>query len=120
MRRPGKKQSWLSALLEKFGSKQRARRSAAAPLRPFQAVSIYRGTQCCEMARKFSEHRFLARHAPQLPLAGCTMPTGCHCKYIKHLDRRAQTRRLIDFGMAPRLFDGKERRVRPGRRAGDR
>jgi hypothetical protein len=92
---------------------------ATAPLRPFQAVSIYRGLIACEMAKRFSEHRFLVRDAPPLPLTGCTMSKTCQCRYIKHKDRRSEPRRLIDFGVVNRLFDGKERRARGGRRSRD-
>jgi hypothetical protein len=113
MPRPAKT-SLLGGLLARFGSRKEP--PAAGPLRPFQAISIYRGVTCCDMARKFSEHRFLVRDAPPLPLAGCSMGKSCQCKYIKHRDRRSEPRRLIDFGMAARIFDGKERRNRTGGR----
>jgi len=63
----------------------------------------------------------LLRHgAPPLPLAGCNMRKTCQCKYIKHRDRRSEPRRLIDFGVVARLFDGNERRARrAGRRTSD-
>jgi len=112
------KRSLLEGLLARFSSRKEPP-AATGPLRPFQAISIYRGLICCDMARKFSEHRFLVRDAPPLPLAGCSMAKTCQCKYIKHRDRRAEPRRLIDFGVAARLFDGRERRARGGRRSGD-
>lgn len=117
MRSPTKK-SWLSTLLGKLGEPQREPEPSAT-LRPFQAVSIYRGVQSCEQARELSDCRFLVREAPALPLDGCTMRDRCRCKYLKHKDRRGQSRRLIDFGVAPRLFDGTERRLTRGRRATD-
>ena len=109
------KTSLLGGLLSRFGTRKEPP-AATGPLRPFQAISIYRGVMCCQAARKFSEHRFLVRDAPPLPLSGCTMPNNCQCKYIKHKDRRAEPRRLMDFGMAARLFDGRERRARGGGR----
>jgi hypothetical protein len=112
------KTSLLHGLLARFGTRKEPP-AVTAPLRPFQAISIYRGVMSCEMARKFSEHRFLVRDAPPLPLAGCNMRKSCQCKYIKHRDRRAEPRRLIDFGMAARLFDGRERRKVGGRRSND-
>ena len=113
------KKSLLEGLLARFSGRKEPP-AATGPLRPFQAISIYRGMNCCELARKFSDHRFLVRDAPALPLAGCTLGKACQCKYIKHRDRRAEPRRLMDFGMAARLFDGRERRARgSGRRAKD-
>ena len=111
------KRSLLEGLLARFSGRKEP--PAAGPLRPFQAISIYRGLICCEMARKFSDHRFLVRDAPPLPLAGCSMRKTCQCRYIKHRDRRSEPRRLIDFGMAARLFDGRERRARRGGRRSD-
>jgi hypothetical protein len=115
MPKPMKKTSLLGGLLARFGARKEPP-EATGPLRPFQAISIYRGVICCDMARKFSEHRFLVRDAPPLPLSGCSMREKCHCKYVKHRDRRAEPRRLIDFGVASRLFDGRERRARGGDR----
>jgi hypothetical protein len=116
---PKSKTSFLGGFLARFGARKEPP-AATAPLRPFQAISIYRGLICCQMARRFSEHRFLVRDAPPLPLSGCTMSEKCQCKYIKHKDRRAEPRRLIDFGLAARLFDGRERRARGGgRRSND-
>lgn len=113
------KGSLLDGLLARFSGRKEPP-AATGPLRPFQSISIYRGLICCDMARKFSDHRFLVRDAPPLPLAGCNMPKNCHCKYIKHRDRRAEPRRMMDFGMMARLFDGRERRARKGgRRSND-
>jgi hypothetical protein len=109
------KKSLLEGLLARFSGRKEPP-AATGPLRPFQAISIYRGANCCVMARKFSDHRFLVRDAPPLPLAGCNLGKACQCKYIKHRDRRAEPRRLMDFGMAARLFDGRERRARGGGR----
>jgi hypothetical protein len=117
MARPAKT-SLLEGFLARFGARKQPP-EVTGPLRPFQAISIFRGTICCAMARKFSEHRFLVRDAPPLPLSGCTMSKSCQCKYIKHKDRRADPRRLIDFGLAARIFDGRERRSRSGRRGSD-
>jgi hypothetical protein len=88
--------------------------AASRALRPFQAVSIFRGVHACEMAHRFSEHRFLAREAPTLPLSGCTQPATCECRYLKHGDRRGGPRRVTDFGSAQR-FRGSERRLRDRR-----
>ena len=111
--------SFLARLLARFKSTPRHQASTGTPLRPFQGIAIFRGVPCCELARKFGEHRFLAKDAPQLPLRGCTMPQQCTCRYLKYKDRRTESRRLVDFGLTARLFDGKERRVQRGRRSND-
>ena len=85
----------------------------------YQAIAIFRGATCCSMARKFSEHRFLAREAPSLPLKGCTMPQGCQCAYLRFKDRRGESRRLDDFNAATRRAQSGERRGSRGRRSSD-
>jgi hypothetical protein len=118
-RRPERK-SLLDILWSRLRKEPEQKRPVAAP-RPFQAISIYRGIDACTAAKRFADYRFLAKDAPQLPLVGCTMPAGCRCKYLKHKDRRTESRRLSDFG-ATRLgfFGGHDRRFRRGRRSNDR
>ena len=116
MRNP-KQKSLLAVFLSRIG--RRSTEESKTPARPFQAISIFRGVRACEMARKFSEHRFLTRDAPSLPLSGCTLPESCECRYIRHKDRRAEARRLVDFGTSARVYDGRERRFTRGRRASD-
>jgi len=120
--RKREKPSLLNVLLGRLRSSPKAPPPASAtgaPLRPFQAISIYRGVVACDIARKFGEHRFLAKDAPPLPLSGCSMRERCQCRYIKHRDRRGESRRLVDFGVSVRMFDGRERRSNPGRRGDD-
>jgi hypothetical protein len=110
-------------MMSRFLTRLRGRSPApvaivAAAARPFQAIAIYRGVKACAMAQRFSEHRFLARDAPSIPLAGCTMSASCECRYLKYKDRRSGERRLVDF--AARFYSGKERRMRNGRRLGKR
>lgn len=118
-RRPERK-SLLDILMSRLRKQPEKARAAVAP-RPFQAVSIYRGIDACTPAKRFADDRFLAKHAPPLPLAGCTMPAACQCKYLKHKDRRVESRRLSDFGATRRGFSsGQDRRLRRGRRSNDR
>lgn len=113
-----RKESLLSRLTDRWRRKP-APPAANVAAYPFRAISIFRGVRCCEMARKFSDHRFLARDAPQLPMMGCTMPEQCECRYIRHKDRRGEPRRIMDFGASTRIYIGKERRRLKGRRATD-
>ncbi|HMN44061.1 MAG TPA: hypothetical protein PKE27_05795 [Povalibacter sp.] len=111
--------SLLSTLLSRLNRSEPQEPRAAKPHSPFQAIAIYRGLDACDMAKKFSEHRFLAREAPTLPLQGCTMSQSCQCRYLKFRDRRTESRRLNDFGAATRRYGQGERRGFRGRRKGD-
>ena len=118
-RRPERK-SLLDILMSRLRKEPEKPRAALAP-RPFQAISIYRGIDACTAAKRFADYRFLAKDAPPLPLMGCTMPAGCQCKYLKHKDRRTESRRLSDFGATRRgFFAGQDRRLRQGRRSNDK
>lgn len=110
--------SILSTLLSNL-RKQDPREPGRVPPSRYQAIAIFRGAVCCSIARRFSEHRFLAREAPTLPLNGCTMPERCECCYLKFKDRRGDSRRLDDFAAATRLYGPKERRGARGRRSTD-
>jgi hypothetical protein len=85
----------------------------------FQAIAIFRGSRACDMAKRFSEHRFLVKDAPALPLKNCTMPLNCECKYLKFKDRRSEPRRVIDFGSTTRVYGYSDRRTHKGRRHTD-
>jgi hypothetical protein len=112
------RKSLLDTLLSRL--RKRPERAPAEPAaRPFQAISIYRGVPACTPAKRFSDYRFLAKDAPQLPLVGCTMANTCQCRYLKHKDRRSDRRRLMEFGASSRSFMGQERRQRGGRRTSD-
>ncbi|MGH8177777.1 MAG: hypothetical protein ACREV5_16095 [Steroidobacter sp.] len=117
MSKPYRK-SLLSLLLPRLGgSPPRQEASPSTPM--FQAVSIHRGSKACDLARQFGQHRFLAKKSPALPLPGCAMREQCQCRYIKHRDRRTDSRRLMDMGISTMVFDARERRFRKGRRATD-
>jgi len=99
-------------------SKTPAIKEVVAP-KPFQSIGIYHGTVCCAAAKNIDGQRFLAKHAPQLPLKECTLRSKCECKYIKFSDRRSSPRRLIEYGIKSTLFGASERRNRQGRRSKD-
>jgi hypothetical protein len=91
----------------------------SSPARAFQAVSIFGGANPCPTSRQLRDHRFLAKDAPPLPLAGCAHPNTCECRYLKHKDRRTESRRFGGDIYAMRRDFTVERRKRRGRRAGD-
>lgn len=115
---PRHRKSLLQILWSRLKPEPLPEPKAAVAPRPFQAISIYCGVKSCAIARRFRDHRFLAKDAPQLPLSGCTLAERCECRYLKHKDRRAERRRFVDFASVRRDF-GQERRLRPGRRGTD-
>lgn len=82
----------------------------------FQAVSIYSRSDCCEAAQRITGRKFLAAHAPQLPLGGCSQPDQCRCRYKHMPDRREEMRRDTDNGLPARQMLNNERRNRRDRR----
>ena len=96
--------------------------SARSLAGPYAAVELVTGKCLCAAVVAMPPGRMLASEAPALPLAGCTSPSGCRCRYRKFPDRRSGTdRRLAMTGEIDRWYFGKNRRERrsPGRRWDD-
>jgi hypothetical protein len=86
----------------------------------WHAVSILRGRFSCHAAQMVGEQRFLDSDAPRLPLAGCSAPDACQCKYKHHQERRGLPRRREErIGLRQQRHTGPERRVSPSRRQPD-
>jgi hypothetical protein len=83
----------------------------------YRAVAIVPGTKCCAAAHEIMDKAYLVREAPRMPLASCTMPTNCSCKFKKASDRRDGDRRLLGETETGRWFAGTEKRIRAGRRS---
>jgi hypothetical protein len=83
----------------------------------FRAVSVAPGIKCCPAAKNIVGQRYLFREGPRLPLADCTMPTNCSCKFKKASDRRDGDRRILGTSETDRWFVGPENRKREGRRS---
>jgi hypothetical protein len=83
----------------------------------YRAVSLAPSSTCCAAAKDAPGKRYLLREAPRLPLADCTMPTNCSCKFRKHADLRDVDRRALGATETSRWFAGSERRKRGGRRS---
>src|SRR5579862_3231052 len=91
---------------------------------PWHAVGILSSPTCCRAALALKNNRYLSHEAPQLPLAGCTHPKTCLCKYKHYSDRRRGPRReserfenVLSRHVSARRMD--ERRSSRGRRATD-
>jgi hypothetical protein len=54
----------------------------------FRAVTIAPSIICCTAAMRATGKTYLLHQAPRLPLASCTMPKNCSCKFRKNADRR--------------------------------
>jgi hypothetical protein len=86
---------------------------------PWNAVTISRGPQACQVARSCGTRRWLSSQAPRLPMPGCDAK-NCECRYRHFQDRRAKPRRQMDRDFIGRYFNGPEQRLGPrGRRESD-
>lgn len=122
--------SWVTRFLQlkpkaKVQSGKKSRKSHTANTghanHPFRAVTVYSRENCCQAAKRLKGQRFLANHAPVLPLGGCTQPNQCHCRYRHLTDRREEMRRDTDFGLPGRGAGPQgERRSRRDRRVSAR
>ena len=84
----------------------------------YRAVSLVPSIiEYCSAVGGATGKRFLLREAPRLPLAACTMPANCLCKFRKHADRREGDRRLLFGSQTSRSFAGPERRKHANRRS---
>jgi hypothetical protein len=107
------------SLGELFGLKRQPPEKPRAKASKFHAVSIIPGEGACAAAYRFTGQRFLAVHAPRLPLPTCDS-ARCSCRYKHHKDRRAGPRRRDEVGMMVAPYAGAERRRSRGRRATDK
>ena len=87
-----------------------------AVVQPFRAVTIYSRQTCCAAASRIENKRFLAQHAPQLPLGSCTQASQCQCRYQYLVDRRQEMRRDADHGLPDRPYNRDNQRNRRDRR----
>jgi hypothetical protein len=113
------RRSFISKLFARRDHELPKPKPTSGSLSAFQSVSIGCGAKSCGAAKDLDTLRFLAKRAPALPLATCSMQNQCQCRYVKHSDRRSDVRRLLDAGMSTLLFESEERRRTAGRRRTD-
>ena len=92
------------------GKPHRKQTATQKPATPFRSVSIVSTGRMCPAAERTSKQIFLAAHAPQLPLGGCSNCTDCKCRYKYHTDRRQDVRRDQDVGLPGQPYRDTERR----------
>ena len=111
----------------KAGASHRTKPKQTIPLRkgrkakfeefPYRGVRVYsRSQDCCIAAKRITGQKFLAAHAPQLPLGGCDHPQACQCRYQHLNDRRQEMRRDSDHGLPGSSYNEVDRRYHPDRR----
>jgi hypothetical protein len=96
-------------------------------INPWHAVAVSTGKPCCRASVAARTVRYLSSEAPPLPLAGCTQPDACLCKYKHHGDRRVGPRRTTDSDLYKNALSRhvmarltiQDRRSTKGRRATD-
>ena len=98
--------------------------STPRPRSPYLATSINPGGYGCSAVEALGKARYLCSgNVPKLPLAECTS-SNCTCAYVRHEDRRSsQDDRRAIYSMQTDMHGlegGSERRVKRGRREGDR
>lgn len=97
-------------------AKRPAPKVAAKPVavgKDYGAALVVPGTRCCVGAKSAARERFLFRDAPRLPLADCTMPGACACRFKKASDRRDTDADRRDIGLSEtgRWYAGPNHRI---------
>ena len=84
---------------------------------PWHSVSIVAGKNPCDAVLANPRRRMLSREAVRLPVAGCSDPDHCTCRYQHHADRRTGARRNDNTGGGtPQNKAPEKNRRRPGER----
>jgi hypothetical protein len=114
----------LEGLLSKISREQPAKKplliarpQRRSPAADFRSVSISPSIMCCAAATRAAGTPHLLHEAPRLPLAACTMPKTCSCKFRKNADRREGDRRLFGAAETNRWFPGPDKRTHRSRRS---
>jgi hypothetical protein len=90
-------------------------------MKDVRAVSLLCRGKSCAAAQALNGQRRFASESAVLPLAACTMPDQCKCRYQKYTDRREDDdRRILGSTTRGAMFGISERRRSGGRRPLDR
>jgi type II secretory pathway pseudopilin PulG len=108
---------WSQRRAAEKRAQTQARKSETGRQHRFAGVQIRLGSAACAAARSLADQHFLADKAPTLPLPACT-EARCRCSFQRLSDRRTDTRRWADEGVAPTIFSAEERRESSDRRDG--
>ena len=97
-----------------------ARKADKTRISSFHAVEIRAKNDACQAAQDTNGERYLSAEAPPLPLSQCDRPDRCQCRYRHYEDRRNDSRRGAESGLAAQHdAERVEQRNLKGRRADD-
>jgi len=85
----------------------------------YAAVTIVAARECCSAVQELAGQKILAATAPMLPLADCTSPSLCQCRFKKFPDRRddeEDRRNLLRNEAQSIWYQGPQRRKSTDRR----
>ena len=85
----------------------------------YAAVTIVAARECCSAVQELAGQKILAANAPMLPLADCTSPSLCQCRFKKFPDRRdgeEDRRNLLRNEVQSIWYQGPQRRKSTDRR----
>ena len=85
----------------------------------YAAVTIVAARECCSAVQELAGQKILAATAPMLPLADCTSPSLCQCRFKKFPDRRddeEDRRNLLRNEAHSIWYQGPQRRKSTDRR----
>jgi len=82
----------------------------------YAGLAFVADSHCCDAATAHHERRFLTSEAPKIPLAQCSDPALCHCKYRNIDDRRISDDRRDIVGVLSKEMPVGDKRS--NRRAG--
>jgi hypothetical protein len=86
----------------------------------YSAITIVAGRECCAAVQGLVDGKILAAAAPRLPLADCSSPSRCQCRFKKLTDRRDDDdRRYLRNAVQSTWYAGPQRRKSTARRRQD-
>jgi hypothetical protein len=86
------------------------KKKSARPKGQYAGLEFIPDKPCCDAATTMGSRRFLISEAPKVPLATCSDPALCRCKYRNVDDRRAgDERRSVVGALSKGMPIGDER-----------
>ncbi|MEM7219625.1 MAG: hypothetical protein AAF515_14750 [Pseudomonadota bacterium] len=95
----------LQRVLKFLSGRTEADHGPRVPESKYRSVEVHHwnNPDACAAVKALAKKRFLLHEAPSLPLAACSDPQACDCRYRRFDDRRVGPRRDADLGIADRL-----------------